>query len=486
MNHLFINKKMFSILLLLILISFSNLTAQNWSFIKPNERYHFKLKGDSIPFNTILIDSIKVEGNNTTNYLNRLFLYCDTCSSEGFYIDNQPGFLQREFILSQVSSTVQLTNPEKYTIHLPDNELKEWWFDEAKTQKAMLESVISENIFGIEDSVAAININGVPQIKIAKNLGLIKYFDYELSGLEKAKLGECLPGWKDFYNFKVGDVFQYFRSYYSFGAVPPQRYYLNKFIITAVEEYSDSIIIDWDNVGMLSFYLEYEWNDYYNDIDFATLKTKTEYAELYTESGRWVITNKSIANTYHDQLLHIKKWYYEDYVLAQYILSGEEVSLVNGKHFSLNKDSIFYTEGTPASINFKFLKDLGKVYYSEDFAGDSFDYEKLIGYIKNGIDTTGVVFDNDYSIVFDMNTNIKQFLNPMIEAYPNPSNGEINFDLGAENKAKIEIYSLEGRLLEQFETKSNQTQNLHQLNSGIYIICIQLNEGLQQLKWIKQ
>ncbi len=69
-------------------------------------------------------------------------------------------------------------------------------------------------------------------------------------------------------------------------------------------------------------------------------------------------------------------------------------------------------------------------------------------------------------------TNVKDYsLNNIIKVFPNPTTGIINIE--AENLTNVTIYSIEGRLIENFD-KTNQI-DLSFLKTGIYLISIKNN-----------
>ncbi|MDA3892542.1 MAG: T9SS type A sorting domain-containing protein [Salinivirgaceae bacterium] len=463
------------------------LNAQNWNFIQPSERYHFQHKDDTLPLHTILIDSSRIEESITTSYLNRLFFPCDTCSEEGLYLDNQPSFMQREFVYSQVSSTVVLTNPDTYTINLPDNDETEWWFDEAKTQKANIASVIKTSVFGVDDSVATINIDGEPQIMIAKKLGLLKYFDYELSGMENAGLGICLPGWKEFYDFKVGDVFQYKESAWNM-QVPCTYLGVYKKVVSNIQYNVDSVIIDWSIKSL-------QWYDPY------ACGTNDSMPNVYDWEYTQIITKSDISNTYPCQLV---EFYSFAYGVPYYELTENGIAL----NYNTEKDVppytgiITYDENSGYTsnddsyflkgLNYRYESGLGLVKYYRDLGVDGWQYDELIGYVK-GTDTTGVVYMDDFYVIdtttIDTTTNIDYPLSTLdqVSIYPNPSQGSIIIDLGSyKSHAAIKIYSVCGELIREQYFKTYYSEDLSNLKSGIYIIKVETEYGNKQLKWIKQ
>ena len=169
-----------SILIMLFVALTSNLIAQNWNLLNQNERYHFRKFGDSLPIYTLFIDSLLVNSSDTTFYMNRFFLPCDTCTMAGLYLDNQPGFLQREWAkLANGLHVIQ--NPDELFIQVTGTIGDHWWFDTDETRMAKVETLQIENVFGIQDSVLTILVDDTLRIKLSKSKGLIQYFESLMS-----------------------------------------------------------------------------------------------------------------------------------------------------------------------------------------------------------------------------------------------------------------------------------------------------------------
>ena len=66
--------------------------------------------------------------------------------------------------------------------------------------------------------------------------------------------------------------------------------------------------------------------------------------------------------------------------------------------------------------------------------------------------------------------------------YPNPSNGEFNIEFFDLEKAVVEIYSLQGQKV--FETETNATAQIANLQSGIYLVKVSKNETSRTKKLI--
>lgn len=483
-----------TIVFLVSALLYVNAFSQDWAFIKPNERYHFQHTDDEIPLNTVFIDSATLIDGDSLYYLNRLFQVCDTCALDTndfgdtllTYLDNQPVFLQREFAYSQVSGTIEMRNPYKYTLYLPGKNIEEWWFDEAENMKATVHKLSEENVFGVIDSVVSYAINGKPKIKLSKNYGLIEYFDYELAGLENAELGQILPTWNDFYDFEVGDVFIYYGSNYTFSM--PCCPYIEK--LTIKEKYYDNGTFSY-LVSKMSIGGEIWFEPVENRIVFDT--SRLNIYEVYHVSQVEELLDCNNLFTHELYPFNGVNSIYSFYNIANYIKSDSEISLILGDSVMQREntyeslDGVFKPNDNLFSFYAKYTPGLGQTGYEMHDLNNFNEFTRyLIGYVKNGVDTTGTVFDDKFFLEPNDTTGI--FRNDIInfKVYPNPSTGQFSIDMGVEEQVRVNIYNLQGQIIESFVVGNKEIMDLSYLNAGIYLVKVNGKKGVQQQKWVKQ
>jgi len=107
------------------------------------------------------------------------------------------------------------------------------------------------------------------------------------------------------------------------------------------------------------------------------------------------------------------------------------------------------------------------------------------GPIDHGADATDLtVMENFRDYVFSPGAGFPTGINvrdatSSIKIYPNPSSGDANISFGIlENDiSDIAVYSIEGKLIEQFNSVGNHNYNLNIAEQGIYLIKIQLQNG---------
>jgi hypothetical protein len=105
---------------------------------------------------------------------------------------------------------------------------------------------------------------------------------------------------------------------------------------------------------------------------------------------------------------------------------------------------------------------------------------ELIGFVKNG-DTTGVVYSDSYMMDIDELRNLVH----KPEIYPNPSNGLliISFDTP---EATVSIFSINGKLIDEFKANTNEMYHYPDLAPGIYLVKVETDRMEHHLKWVKQ
>lgn len=466
-------RKVFSCLLIIILFSISNLMAQNWNLIRQNERYHYQVSNDTIPLHTIFIDSLKVLNGDSVYYLNRFFLPCDTCPSAGYFIDNQPGFLQRQIRKTEKGLFV-IENPVTAFIQVTGTVGDVWWFDKEQTKKAKVELESIESVFGVSDSVMTISVNNESQIKISKEFGLLTYFDYTLTGLEFADLGIYLPSFKEIYDFKVGDVFQYEYRY----LCPDPNYSEGgtiKRTVLDINQHGDSLIVSYDE------------------------KFRSTYCPW---DGKCAQRNYS--KPYINKLNHLTNSYPFQKIGISY-----QFDEYNYQNIELG-ENVCYTYCKIINIKGKITKEIGYKYYNEDQKGPFVEKEQglfgyptelwdfphnwywnyqlgvgashadygefeveynlnLIGTVK-GTDTTGTVYSESYMLGVDES-------NPKSELtiYPNPASDKILISGVNSFALFVSIFDIGGQLVKESLINGNQEIWVSDLQPGVYLVKIESN-----------
>jgi len=202
--------------------------AQNWNVFNKNYRYNYKFDHSDLVSNVLFVDSVKQTGADTIYALNRIGVECTgSCPTItaplsptiSYVVANMPQFLQRR-IKKYANGLVMLLDTSKQVI-IPTCTLTQTWrFDSINNLDATCVSVNTLNVFGQNDSVKTILINGIDTLLLSKNFGVLQFPEpynknkyYRLVGIEKknsydqtALYGEKVPNAWDFYSKDAGDV----------------------------------------------------------------------------------------------------------------------------------------------------------------------------------------------------------------------------------------------------------------------------------------
>jgi len=206
----------FSIITLLVIPCF--ITAQDWLPVSFGEKYNYKRADVAIIHSTVWADSVHLIPGDSIYYLNRVFKHIN----EDYVIKNYPNFLQRELHITDDNYVFH--SPETYVIPKEISVGEYWVFDTANNITAILSQIIADTILGQPDSIRVIllmaDTDTVPDtLRMSKSHGITKFPDFQspgvyftLAGLEAEGLGLQMPMKPDFYDFQVGDSFE-FRSF---------------------------------------------------------------------------------------------------------------------------------------------------------------------------------------------------------------------------------------------------------------------------------
>jgi hypothetical protein len=199
--------------------------AQNWLPVRSGEKYNYTWGDEAIIKTTVWADYISVSPGDSISYLNRLFKKVPVGTCNSIMTRNEPVFLQRE--LHVTDSSFIFYSPETYVIPKDIYVGENWIFDTANNITASLSQVIAGTILGQPDSIRVILLSAeadsvLDTLKMSKAHGILKFPDFDtsgvyfsLAGLETEGLGMQMPKKKDFYDFQVGDSFEYHKNYFN-------------------------------------------------------------------------------------------------------------------------------------------------------------------------------------------------------------------------------------------------------------------------------
>ncbi len=461
--------------------------GQNWNLINPNYHYHYRNTDSTYITNTIFVDSFQVSGTDTIFFLNTVGTSCDSCNLTpdydpvGYFLINQPQFLQRTTI--KTDSCFIFSDTVNFQLFSNANEGFSWLFNTTDSISATIISSYPATTFGISDSVKVIALSTNDTIILSKNFG-IKYFSspynlnkYELVGIERSNdtLGIHFPDFWDFYNFNVGDVFQYSYQYNGPDVSDNELY---KITILTKQISNDSLIYFAHKVGhkqslYFGIYNEYSYTydttlifvnnpDSFPNLYNGQLCTETDTYEGYTGFDENYIISTCFLDT-TDNLTTKHNYCNNCYTSDSYQIYFPV--LFSDLYYNYTSSNIY--EFKDDSYNYIFKEGLGNT-KKEISIFEQYTNFELVGYVKNG-DTTGTVYSDGYM------TGINNFNNPKqhIFVYPNPAKNKLTVITNA-SQQKLTITNMVGQIVfEKNITNQGKTDlDISSLSMGIYLLRI--------------
>jgi hypothetical protein len=462
---------LFSLLIQLILTL--NSYSQNWNLINYQYSYHYSESPGNTYSVTVKADSININNGDTLFYLNRILTYCNGCeySSEPHsLLYNQPTFLQRKVLKSNNSFTFNDT--ATYSVHPYDGVGSSWLFDSTNNISAQIINAGVLTILGVNDSVKYITLSNSDSIIISKSFGIVQFQidnahpKYSLLGVQSSNLniGLTVPAFTDFYDFNVGDVFQYHEYEYVFGSDN-----------TGYENYTKVTILSKTISGDTIKYLVHNNGQTWqlNAVMFPY------YIQNFDHDGnlQYIDSVGDLSNALNNQLIHESTSFDDFLTVAQ---TSYEGNLLNTKSsgdntfyyetpfFQIDTNSNFLLNQEPQGgiMNYTRIIKVGLGQTNLDIRFFEANYYKdLIGYIKNGV-TYGVV-KPDFTVGIKNN-----YLKESFRLFPNPSRNNIIIEFNSSNyspEKTITINDISGRIVKEIRSEKDRVDiNIADLEKGAY------------------
>lgn len=471
--------------LLITLISSLGISAQNWSPINLSSEYNYKIDTAQLITNTIFVDSFNVSGNDSIYYLNRIMTNCDTCSNTSYKLKNQPQFLMR-LVIKKTDSLFIFQDSIEFRIKPLKTLGESWMYDSTNNTTAVIDSLYTQIVFDIVDSIKRITLSNNQTIILSKSFGILRFpyvnnNYFVLLGVKNNTLtfGEQLPRFWDFFNYEINDILQWKDySYCGGGAHSSNTTYFKGTVL------SKSIIGD-----TISYQIQGKKHyRHYNDFQGVTI-TKDSFNLTLT----YIDSTQHLSNAYPNQVHNIFSGSsYEAYTPTILYKENELQKKLIDFYYSPYKPSTGNDSNiiTPAGYSHPlgkkslFTIGLGEcVTYSPGIS--CINIQCMEGRIHLG-DTIGTIYpDSFYGIDVEEEEEIinEQNNNDLI-IYPNPVSAQLSIN----NKLtiyKINITDVSGRLI--MTIKENiSVINVTNLPSGVYFIKIDTDIGSVTSKFVKQ
>ena len=292
-----------------ILISVSGYT-QNWQLLNKNYRYNYYRNNSKLIHSTVFAEAAFDMGNDSLFYMNTIVKDCDTCTKViedpvvAYY--DQPQFLQKRVVKYRNFYTFKI--PQKIVINYKAGVNDSWVFDTINNIAAKIVSLSETDLFGKTDSVKVIELSNNDTIIQSKSFGIVRFdsgYDssqYILAGIDNI-IGETVPRFNDFFNFSVGDIFEYHGS--SWAVESADRSFIEKVEITSKKQMGDTL-----EYGASVIYFE-KIRRYYDNPGSSSSKR-------YSTTLRFINTPEHPVNGYNNQLVKILDYINKNFCHQQY------------------------------------------------------------------------------------------------------------------------------------------------------------------------
>jgi hypothetical protein len=472
-------KKCFS---LLVFIIPALLSAQEWKPLNSGEKFNYRIDTAVIISNVIAVDSVKIENGDSVFYLNRVVKPCSGCVYPQSYLANQPQFLKCRMV-RHAGGLYVFSNPGKFQLRTLAGVSQSWIFDSVAGITAQVASKTYELVLNQWDSVKTIQLSNGQMIRLSKNHGLMQFPEtgtshtFSLTGIAGRNLGELLPGFKEMYNYNVGDVFQYRYESMSYAIGDGSGGLIKHRIIS-----KDSSATGY-TYGMQVYTISW----YESMIGFHSDSTH------HYEVGTSVLVDSAtdICNHYPGQLVLDPEGLgglpYTASLMVVANDTGQSIARIMGPPDA----ALFYTNGSDTLnsvggvLGFikKYTTGLGLVIDNLSIFESASSF-MMIGYVKNGC-TVGTVYSDDFLL-----EKLPENAAPGdVKMFPNPARDKVFITLSPNfwNMATIELQAPDGRILQNIPgiaAKHTYSFDVSALPKGLYFVSISDQGGTIRRKLV--
>lgn len=463
--------------------SFLSIFGQNWEPVTLNNTYNYTYLGSPNDFAiSIWVDSVDIINGDSIYYLNTIGSECEACYGFNNSLEiNKAHFLQKT-VIKKDSGIYILNDPMEFIIRTLADSNEAWIFDSIYNDTATINSVYEDTVFGIADSVKLIHISNGIDILLSKSFGIIYTEDYtgsageyNLTGIEGMNVGEATPGFWNYFNYNVGDIFQGYG-----GCGDPGGCYKDYYKYTVIEKDSsfDTILYLFDRIGYIKNELS-GYQQYYTSIDTIIFVNSFSNAE----NGKYANVVRSGCNC-RNMFVYGYDWdnnnFYQmnndtAYSFIDPYSYFSDIKKVNGLYFDINTTPNVLSMDEIYLFSYNLKNGIGCTYFR--ISGFEFGCDgDIIAYVING-DTTGTI-SPDF-----IYTGIEKYPpKKEIQIYPNPTHDFLN--ITGNNIRNVIISDISGKNL--YTGEYRKKLNVSFLPEGVYILTIYTDMETIRTKLIRQ
>lgn len=463
--------------------------AQNWSPFNSSEAFNYCLNSSTQIETTIRVDSFAVFGSDSVFFLHPQMcdscvtitggpIACDSCYGR----KNISPFLQLR-ITRYSTGDYWLKGDQSYSFKPFAGSAQTWLFDSINGINCTIVSADTATIFSQVDSIKLGVLSNGDSIAWSKDHGVVMWPDgvggfYRLAGIHGRNVGILVPRMKDYFNFQVGDMFQYYGSNWQ-GVFMQGYWYYKKYTITSVIQNGDSL-----KYHVYGYKLQcYPSTSCYSDTidtDLIYVDSAMHFGNLFNHE--LILTFDGIAPSYvfsgnGDTSYNLSRLFIDStgrngikYGLWQTQFTEDGLIPINS-----NSDTLVPVPGGPFNNGYynhfagALVEGLGAIYFE---TGDNFEngeYYMMTAYRK-GSDSVGVFYSDSYLLGVDD----PEQEQPTI--FPVPASDVITVRSAESYQRTFEIYDMQGRLVKTIQSNSSVTSiPVNDLAAGCYCLRVSGN-----------
>lgn len=438
--------------LLIPILLYVNVTfAQNWTPFNFEEVFYYQTDTAAYPDVVFRTDSLEIIGTDTFGCFNTVFKAVDDVLFDKY----TEQFWQKK-MRNAGDGLFYFTSPYSLALQTHAQPGDSWTFNLTTGATATILSADTATIIGTLDSIKTLITSDGYQIVLSKEHGLISFparmspssLYCTLTGIGGRDIGIRLPDFADYFDYQVGDIFQYSYYYWYFKWDSYGR--LIKFTVDDVIKTDTIITVSVSGIQLIGEHHDpsHEETTAYIDTTFYILpadhsvanKLPNAYADMYLEFPfYWYLTdghNYDIAQTWGVDSLNNQTtsdaFCMEGIVSNSWFVAQDENQFAIEPYYDMSNYCVQYTSG------------LGLTHV-EHTGIESGGELRLTAYRKNG-DTVGVLLDDTAFIA-----SIAAYPMQTLKVYPNPVTDMLYCSYPMQSGAdwKYHIVDLNGKVVIQ-------------------------------------
>jgi hypothetical protein len=468
--------------------------SQNWMPINRNQIYNYGINNNNIVV-SIKIDSVEFVNNDTVYYINKL---CRRLNIDTLLI-NQPTFLLSQF--TKNDDSIKFHYPKtnnSYKLSLHDTSV--FLFDSINNITAQCISRSTTTLFNsITDSILIFRLSNADSVVLSENHGIIKYPNfnnhsyYILAGIENS-IGSQTPMFNDFFEFNVGDVFEYLiheedRFWWTEKTII-RKIEINqktssgdtlKYLCKRMERkifYNSNSNYIIDTLYTISFQTLYFTNynnsfinKYPEDLFYISSELVTNVIANYNPSYQCftkIFTSSYLYNSYLQDTLRYAPVFYGGY--------PETFQDVDPRSFvSFGPNSLSYIYGVGLGV-------IVKSYFTSNWGPSFYDYDLSLTAAETSNRVYGTFSDDPFFY-----TGINKLFKSRILIYPNPASDMIIIEIEGNNEnTNFEMLNLTGQLVYKGSMLEKTVINTKDFLPGVYMIKFENGKTVEFKKMVKE